>query len=111
MNAFLREKQKEIENFELRSDRCADLDNVDADNLADGQGKDENKNLKSKRRLAICGLGSYRACRKNGIEGMVKLFGMTPEQYGENLSEGYSKYEVKQCNEDILEAARKFVSL
>lgn len=54
--------------------------------------------------------GPYARCRKAGICKFAKLFGLTPEQFAENLRDSYQKHEVEQETLDPYEAGTKFIS-
>ncbi|KYN09622.1 Transcription elongation factor SPT6 [Trachymyrmex cornetzi] len=40
--------------------------------------------------------GPYSICRKAGLDGLAKKFGLTPEHYAENLRDNYQRHEVDQ---------------
>ncbi|XP_063222520.1 transcription elongation factor SPT6 isoform X2 [Bacillus rossius redtenbacheri] len=54
--------------------------------------------------------GPYAMCRKAKLDGFAKRFGLTPEQFGENLRDNYQRHEVEQepCAPD--EVAPEYVS-
>ncbi|XP_049873145.1 transcription elongation factor SPT6 [Pectinophora gossypiella] len=52
--------------------------------------------------------GPYELCRKAGIEPLVKMFGLTPEQFAENVRDNYQRHEVEQPAVPPLEAAAPF---
>lgn len=54
--------------------------------------------------------GPYARCRKAGMMGFAKMFGLTPEQFAENLRDSYQRHEVEQEVLDPHEAASKFIS-
>lgn len=53
---------------------------------------------------------TYAICREFKIGLLAAKYGLTPEQFGEHLSEGYHKHEVEQHEFDPLEAAREYIS-
>ncbi|XP_047991435.1 transcription elongation factor SPT6 [Leguminivora glycinivorella] len=53
--------------------------------------------------------GPYELCRRAGIDGLVKMFGLTPEQFAENVRDNYQRHEVEQQPIPPLEAAAPFV--
>lgn len=53
--------------------------------------------------------GPYSICRRAGLEGLAKKFGLTPEQFAKNLSEEYQIYEVDQDPSEPSVAAADFV--
>lgn len=54
--------------------------------------------------------GPYARCRKAGICRFAKLFGLTPEQFAENLHDGYQRHDVEQVAKDPAELAREFIT-
>lgn len=40
--------------------------------------------------------GPYAICRKAGLDGLAKKFGLSPEHYAENLRDNYQRHEVDQ---------------
>ncbi|XP_015605093.1 transcription elongation factor SPT6 isoform X2 [Cephus cinctus] len=40
--------------------------------------------------------GPYSICRKAGLDGLAKKFGLTPEHFAENLRDNYQRHEVDQ---------------
>ena len=51
----------------------------------------------------------YTVCLENGIGKIVERFGLSAEQFGENVAEGYTKHEVKQESVDLAEIAKEHV--
>ncbi|KAG8306071.1 Transcription elongation factor SPT6 [Homalodisca vitripennis] len=54
--------------------------------------------------------GPYAMCRKAGIDAFAKRFGLTPDQFGENLRDNYQRHEVEQESVAPLELAKEYVS-
>lgn len=54
--------------------------------------------------------GPYAICRKAGIGGLAKRFGLKPEQFAENLRDNYQRHDVEQEPSIPLELAKEFVS-
>ncbi len=54
--------------------------------------------------------GPYARCRKAGICRFAKLFGLTPEQFAENLHDGYQRHDVEQVPKDPVELAREYIT-
>ncbi|KAG7162673.1 Transcription elongation factor SPT6-like [Homarus americanus] len=52
----------------------------------------------------------YELLRRAGIESLTKKFGLTPEQFGENLRDNYQRFDVEQCPEDPMKEAEEFQS-
>lgn len=55
--------------------------------------------------------GPYSSCRKAGILGMAKKFGLTPEQFAENLRDNYQRHEVEQEATEPVDLARQYLGL
>ncbi|XP_022244486.1 transcription elongation factor SPT6-like [Limulus polyphemus] len=52
---------------------------------------------------------AYAVCREAGLDGLAKKFGLTPEQFGENLRDNYQRHEVDQYPISPLEVAGEYV--
>ena len=53
---------------------------------------------------------TYSVCNEYGIGGLAAKFGLTPEQFGEHLLEGYHKHELEQLEFDPIDAANEHLS-
>jgi transcription elongation factor SPT6 len=51
----------------------------------------------------------YTLCKKYGLDGFAEKFGLTAENFGENLHDGYQKVDVNQEPSDPIEAAAEKV--
>lgn len=40
----------------------------------------------------------FAVCRELGLHGLAKKFGLTPQQFGENLRDNYQRHEVRHIN-------------
>lgn len=54
--------------------------------------------------------GPYSMCRKAGIDGLAKRFGLSPDQFAENLRDNYQRHEVEQESVAPLEVAKEYCS-
>jgi transcription elongation factor SPT6 len=52
----------------------------------------------------------FRWNKKNGLAGMAARFGLTPQQFAENLKDGYQKVDVEQEAQEPTEVAETFVN-
>ena len=52
---------------------------------------------------------TYTICKEAGVIGLVTKFGLTPDQFGENLRDNYQRHEVEQYPVEPLEAAQDYV--
>ena len=51
----------------------------------------------------------YTICQENGLGAMVAKFGLKPEQFGDNLRDGYQKHETEQHPVEPEECAAELV--
>ncbi|XP_050684543.1 transcription elongation factor SPT6 [Leptidea sinapis] len=54
--------------------------------------------------------GPYELCRKAGLEPLVRKFGLTAEQFAENVRDNYQRHEVEQAPVPPLEAAQEYTA-
>lgn len=54
--------------------------------------------------------GPYAMCRKAGLSGFSKRFGLTPEQYAENVRDSYQRHEVEQEPNDPSDVAKEYLN-
>uniref|UniRef100_A0A8C5F9L4 SPT6 homolog, histone chaperone and transcription elongation factor n=1 Tax=Gadus morhua TaxID=8049 RepID=A0A8C5F9L4_GADMO len=50
----------------------------------------------------------YTICQVAGLDGLAKKFGLTPEQFGENLRDSYQRHETEQFPAEPLELAKDY---
>lgn len=71
----------------------------------DGEGKDKPKTtVKQAHRRDF-----YAICQENGLGSLAAKFGLTPEQFGENLRDNYQRHETEQHQVEPEEAAEDYV--
>uniref|UniRef100_A0A4D5R9G5 Transcription elongation factor SPT6 n=1 Tax=Scolopendra viridis TaxID=118503 RepID=A0A4D5R9G5_SCOVI len=68
--------------------------------------EEENENEKIKQAVFT---DSYSMCLRAGIGGLVKKFGLTPQQFGENMRDNYTRHEVEQYPVEPLEVSQDYV--
>ncbi|KAL0973192.1 hypothetical protein UPYG_G00200120 [Umbra pygmaea] len=51
----------------------------------------------------------YSICQAAGLDGLAKKFGLTPEQFGENLRDSYQRHETEQFPAEPLELAKDYI--
>lgn len=73
--------------------------------IEDDQDEPEPETLKYANRS-----GSYSLCTKGGIDGLAKKFGLTPENFAENLRDNYQRHEVEQEPVEPQEIAKQYIS-
>ncbi|KAL1440168.1 hypothetical protein MTO96_009978 [Rhipicephalus appendiculatus] len=97
------------ETMRKRKRKEAEAENGENDENAQSKeaddGEDENQRLKHPVRKRL-----FDICRDMGLDGLAKKFGLTPEQFGENLRDNYQRHEVDQFPVEPLVAATDFVS-
>nr|XP_033334830.1 transcription elongation factor SPT6-like [Megalopta genalis] len=54
--------------------------------------------------------GPYAICRKAGLDGLAKKFGLSPEHFAENLRDNYQRHEVEQEPAEPAVVANEFSS-
>lgn len=74
---------------------------IDDEELEEYDGREELKQAKDS--------GPYAMCRKAGILEMAKRFGLSPEQFAENLRENYQRHDVDQEAVEPTDVAKKFL--
>ena len=71
--------------------------------VEEGESKEKKMMKHAKRR------DFYTICQENGLGAMVAKFGLKPEQFGDNLRDGYQKHETEQHPVEPEECAAEFV--
>lgn len=54
--------------------------------------------------------GSYALCTRAGLDPLAKKFGLSPEQFAENMRDNYQRHEVDQEHVEPAEVAKDFIS-
>ena len=93
------EEEKEV------TDDEAPAEDDDDDEEVDDQDDADDEEIKFAGRN-----NAYSLCVKYGISGMADRFGLTPEQFGENLRDGYARNEPEQDPSDVSEVATEFLN-
>lgn len=111
MNEAWRVKEKQRLREERREARRKELDNLEEgaepppEILSDEDEPDEPiEKLKP-----ASTSDPYAKCRTNGLLSIAKRFGLTPEQFAENLCDNYQKHEVEQESIEMTELAKEYV--
>lgn len=94
------ERRKIIDNLEEGADPPPEIEDDDDDGLDEPE-----ESLKMARDA-----GPYSMCRKAGILGIAKRFGLTPEQFAENLRDNYQRHECDQETTEITELAKEYIN-
>ena len=93
------------EEKEVTDDEAVDEDNPESDEEADEPDDQDEDEIKFAKRN-----DAYSLCVKYGISGMASRFGLTPEQFGENLRDGYARNETEQDPSDVSEVATEYLT-
>lgn len=84
-----------------------ELNNLQAEDM----DVDEDNNERPEEAIKVSrDTGPYARCRKAGICGFAKNFGLTPEQFAENLRDSYQRHEVDQDISDPYEMAKNYIT-
>ena len=51
----------------------------------------------------------YAICQENGLGSLAAKYGLTPEQFGENLRDNYQRHETEQHNIEPEESAEDYI--
>ncbi|KAH9493338.1 Transcription elongation factor SPT6 [Dermatophagoides farinae] len=106
------QQQRNTENGESVNNETNDMNNATTEELSDEDEKVEELMLAERMTFMRLSMkkDSYSFCRDSGAGRMASRFGLTPEQFGEHISEGYHKHEIEQHPVDPLEAAQEHIS-
>ncbi|XP_054723966.1 LOW QUALITY PROTEIN: transcription elongation factor SPT6-like [Uloborus diversus] len=94
------------EHFKKKEQKERDLNCENAEN----EGADADQEQESSKIKHVPHKNSYVVCKECGIDGLAKKFGLTPEQFGENLRDNYQRHEVEQYPIEPKEVASDYVS-
>ncbi|XP_053670514.1 transcription elongation factor SPT6 [Anopheles nili] len=117
MKAQLKEKTREQQRTHKKSraarkkENGGEDDNEDDeqdDELQHGEDEEEEDDDQDQVKLNI-DIGPYSICRKRGLTGLSKRFGLTPEQFAENVRDSYQRHEVEQEAKEPLEVAKEYM--
>lgn len=97
----LEARRKQLESLEEGAQLPEEIPEEDDDEY----GNDNEETLKSARDS-----GPYSMCRKAGLLGFAKRFGLTPEQFAENLRDNYQRHDVEQEPLEPIEVAKEYMS-
>lgn len=105
-----RKRQKMLQVRELSQEG----DDPDQEKPAEPEIEEDDGEIELSERINFMKLSvkrdTYSICQEFGIGKMAAKFGLTSEQFGEHLSEGYHRYDVEQHEFDPIEAATEHVS-
>uniref|UniRef100_A0A8C6V810 Transcription elongation factor SPT6 n=1 Tax=Naja naja TaxID=35670 RepID=A0A8C6V810_NAJNA len=75
----------------------------------DGEEEEEDEEQKGPELKQASRRDMYTICQTAGLDGLAKKFGLTPEQFGENLRDSYQRHETEQFPAEPLELAKDYV--
>lgn len=112
MQASWRKKEKEKRRMERIEARRKLLDNLEegAEPPEEIPDEDEDDEPAEETLKATRDSGPYSMCRKAGILSFAKRFGLTPEEFAENLRDNYQRHDVEQEASEPHELAKEYVS-
>lgn len=107
-----RKKKKTIVNDDGEEEEVTDEDGEDDDvdpEDEDDDEEDEDEEPQDQVKQAVRS-GPYNMCRKARLAGFAKRFGLSPEQFAENLRDNYQRHEVEQETAEPLSLAKEYLS-
>lgn len=112
MQLSWRKKEKEKRKLERQEARRRQLENLEegAEPPEEIPEDDDDDDLPDDALKSARDSGPYSMCRKAGILGFAKRFGLTPEQFAENLRDNYQRHDVEQEALEPHEVANEYVS-
>lgn len=99
MKAKLKKRQKQLAEAEENGEDLPEIPDVE------DEEEEIDESLKQPIRK-----GPYYICRKAGLDGFIKKFGLSPEHFAENLQDNYQRHEVDQDPIEPAIAANDFCS-
>lgn len=111
MNEAYKAREKVRRRAERIAERAKILENLEegAEPPEELPDEDDDDEVEESLKLARDS-GPYSMCRKAGILGIAKRFGLTPEQYAENLRDNYQRHEVDQESIELSELAKEYIN-
>lgn len=104
-----RRKKKTIINDDGEEEEVTDEDADDDDIDPEDEDEEEEEAPQEQVKQAVRS-GPYSMCRKARLAGFAKRFGLTPEQFAENLRDNYQRHEVEQESIEPLALAKEYLS-
>lgn len=109
-----REEAKERRSSAARRRQNEDGEPMEVDDLAeelpdpdepDAAATNEESTIKQAKRSDL-----YSLCSKAGLDGLLRKYGLSPEQFAENMRDNYQRHEVDQYPTEPTEVALEYVS-
>ena len=113
MNEAWKIKEKEKRKQERREARRRELEELEegAEPPEEIKEEDDEEEEATEEPLKLArDSGPYAMCRKAGVLGIAKRFGLTPEQFAENLRDNYQRHEVEQESTELTELAKEYIT-
>ncbi|KAK6637223.1 hypothetical protein RUM44_007637 [Polyplax serrata] len=108
-----KKREKEAEKLEKRRKKLEEKANGEGDDDDEDEADDEEDEAEKIPEETIkqaVRSGPYAMCRKAGLTGLSKKFGLTPAQFGENLRDNYQRHEVDQESTEPLQLAKSYIT-
>lgn len=74
-----------------------------------GSLDDPSSQLSRPSKLKVSQKDFYTVCRQAGLLGMAEKFGLTPEQFGENMRDNYQRHETEQYPSEPDDVAQDYI--
>ena len=105
-----REEAKERRSSAARRRQNEDGEPMEVDELGEDLDDpdvpmDEESTVKQAQRSDL-----YSLCARAGLDGLLRKYGLTPEQFAENLRDNYQRHEVEQYPTEPMDVALEYVS-
>ncbi|XP_014483387.1 PREDICTED: transcription elongation factor SPT6 isoform X1 [Dinoponera quadriceps] len=113
MQETVRKKEKEARRearIQRRKQQLAEAEENGEDPPEEEPEVEEDEEIDETLKQAVRS-GPYTICRKAGLDGLTKKFGLTPEHYAENLRDNYQRHEVDQEPTEPTSIATEYSSL
>lgn len=109
MQEELRKKSKEERRLAREEQRRLNAENAENDENVEIRSDSEDEETPEETLKQVKDSGPYAMCRKAGICGFAKRFGLLPEQYAENIRDSYQRHDVDQEPSSHTEVAKKYL--
>lgn len=111
---ILQQKREERARKRLEARERRNLDGEPIDEEGDENDDDQDDEEELSERMGFMKLAvrrdMYTICKEYGIDMFAAKFGLTPEQFGEHLAEGYARNDIEQLDMEPLDAAQEYTT-
>lgn len=111
MREAWKKKEKQKRRIERIEKRRREMDNLEegAEPPPPISDEEEFEKIEDEHLKLKMDSGPYLMCRKAGLAGLAKKFGLKSEHYAENLRDSYQRHEVEQEQTDPYEVAKQYI--